>query len=423
MSDYVVELSLDRATWMSADTVLGGNGGRDPLYLPESEARYLRVRALGRTAPVELREAIVQPLVWSATPEAYFTNLAKDASRGTYPRPYVGEQCAWTVVGPDAGREEALLSEDGMVETGKGRCSIEPFLWLDGKLITWADVTTRQWLTPGEPPAPAVGWSHRDVGLTITAFAGKDTASPVVRVQYRVSNPGARSRSVRLCLASRPFQVNPPWQNIGFAGGTAKIQRIEQLRNSCWVNGRLIMRNWPAASGAGAQTLDQGEITDLLRRGQIPVMPAAADRHGFASGVTAFDLEIPPGGEKASTSMSSSARHGTSVRSISRGPMRPSTDDSAGLARPLVSAAGRADLGETVLAQAGYILVNRDAGAIRRARETTIARGSAMDPSPLRPCSGWAGPAWCGTSSSGMRRSSTGTARSRAAPASAGPIR
>ena len=367
MTDYVAELSLDRTTWTAADTVRGGDGGRDPLYMPESEARYVRVRALGRTAPVELREAILQPLPWSATPEAYFTNLAKDAPRGTYPRPYIGEQCAWTVVGPDAGREEALLSEDGMVETGKGQNSIEPFLWLDGKLITWADVTTRQWLTPGEPPVPAVGWSHRDVGLTITAFTGKDTASPVVRVHYRVSNPGARSRSVRLYLASRPFQVDPPWQNIGSAGGTAKIHRIEQFRSSCWVNGRLTMRAWPAATAAGAQTLDQGEITDLLRRGRIPAGSSAADRQGFASGVMAFDLEIPPGDERSVT-IDVPLRSPRNLRPVD---LAGAHEAPPPMAPPGVSPGpwfllpDAADVTETLLAQVGYILVNRDGGAIQ----------------------------------------------------------
>src|SRR5262249_35198882 len=259
MTDYVVELSLDRATWAAGDTVAAGDGGRDPLYLPESEARWGRGRALRpRSTPVELREAEGQPRAWSATLEAFFTNLAKDAPRGTYPRPYVGEQCAWTVVGPDAGREEALLSEDGMVETGKGRYSIEPFLWLNGKLITWADVTTRQWLAPGEPPGPTVGWNRPDLRLTVTAIAGRATALPMGRVQYGVWTPRPRAVPVRLFLVSRPSQVNPPWQNIGFAGGPAKILAIEQSPSWGWVNGHVTMRAWPAAAEAGSQTLDQG---------------------------------------------------------------------------------------------------------------------------------------------------------------------
>ena len=42
--DYVVETSDDGAKWDSAYAVNGGNGGRDWIYLPETESRYLRVR-------------------------------------------------------------------------------------------------------------------------------------------------------------------------------------------------------------------------------------------------------------------------------------------------------------------------------------------------------------------------------------------
>jgi hypothetical protein len=129
LADYAVAFSIDGVAWTDADTVRGSNGGRDPLYLPESEARLVRVRAVrGVRAPIELSEALIQPLEWSATPEAYFTNLAKDSPRGSYPRPYCGEQCAWAVVGTDGGPDEALLSEDGMLETGKRQFSIEPFM-------------------------------------------------------------------------------------------------------------------------------------------------------------------------------------------------------------------------------------------------------------------------------------------------------
>src|SRR5262249_11161876 len=152
----------------------------------------------------------VQPLEWSATPEAYFTNLARDAPRGTYPRPYVGEQCAWTVVGPDSASEEVLLSEDGMVETGKRQFSIEPFLWVNGRLITWADVKAMQRLEPGMLPAPVVIWERPDLTLTIDATAWAGT----VVVDYRVKNRQSQPRKVRLYLVARPFQVNPPWQNI-----------------------------------------------------------------------------------------------------------------------------------------------------------------------------------------------------------------
>ncbi len=71
---------------------------------------------------------------------AFFEAVAKDAPRGSFPRGIGGEQVYWTVVGADGDAREGLLSEDGMLETGKGSFSIEPFLYVNGSLITWADV-------------------------------------------------------------------------------------------------------------------------------------------------------------------------------------------------------------------------------------------------------------------------------------------
>ncbi len=366
LADYAVAFSLDGATWTGADTVRGGDGGRDPLYLPESEARFVRVRALRRArAPVELCDAVVQPLEWSATPEAYFTNLAKDAPRGTYPRPYVGEQCAWAVVGPDGGNEEALLSEDGMLETGKRQYSIEPFLQVDGRLVTWADRKHSVSLAGGVQ----ADWTGPDVQLSVVARAFPDTADPMVRVRYQVANLDSVRHKITLYLVARPFQVNPPWQNIGFQGGTARIRRI-------WREGQVVRVNEHSGfsfhqnpTRFGASTLAQGELIEVLRAGRFPTGESAEDPRGFASAVVAFDTTLSPRrGRDVSVTVP--------LRSILGSKPR---DDVASEVSLLQAAAVRsrshfeissasalcADVVETVHAQLGWILVNRDGGAIQ----------------------------------------------------------
>ena len=395
LSAYDVAFSLDGATWTVADTIRGGVGFRDQLYLPESEARFVRLRAVDAVrASVGLSEVILKPLEWSATPEAYFTNLAKDAQRGTYPRPYTGEQCAWAAVGSDGGHEEALLSEDGMVEVGKRMFSIEPFLRVDMQLITWAHVKTSQTLAERYLPVPSTQWENRHGRLKITCQAW-DRTDPRIRLIYEVTNPAPvlrglppTPRRITLYLAIRPFQVNPPWQNIGFTGGTARIHRIEREGPLIRVNrGRGIICDAPI-SAFGTLSRDDGGLIRAMSEGRVPAASEADNPAGFACGVLAFNMDLEPGQSKKvilrvplgqlPDRFGSSAPEFMIPASVRAhlGPSEVSWEgppldrvqlmwaDSAG--HPIVARErpGREVL-ETVYAQIGWILVNRDGGAIQ----------------------------------------------------------
>ncbi len=71
LRDYDVDLSDDHETWRPARAVRGGDGGRDHVYTPGSEARYVRVRAAS-PAPrgCALAEVRVRDVPWSATMKA-----------------------------------------------------------------------------------------------------------------------------------------------------------------------------------------------------------------------------------------------------------------------------------------------------------------------------------------------------------------
>ncbi len=144
-SRYGVALSDDGRTWRDVRQVTQGNGGRDWLALPESEARY--VRLLLEQAPrneFALAEATVQPLAFAATPNDFVKSIAKASPKGWFPRGFDGQQPYWTIVGIDGGEEQGLIGEDGAIEVAKGGFSIEPFVVTDGKLVTWADVQATQ---------------------------------------------------------------------------------------------------------------------------------------------------------------------------------------------------------------------------------------------------------------------------------------
>ena len=180
-------------------------------------------------------EAVPPP---ATTPNAMFEARAKATRRGVYPRGFSGEQSYWTIVGVDGGsRDSALISEDGAVEVARGEFSIEPFLIEDGKLVTWADVTTTQSLRERYLPMPSVTWKKDNLSLVTSVFATGTAGASSLVVSYRVGNDGDRDRDVTLALTARPFQVNPPTQFLNAPGGTAPIRDIAWDGRALTVNG------------------------------------------------------------------------------------------------------------------------------------------------------------------------------------------
>ncbi|MEP7087452.1 MAG: discoidin domain-containing protein, partial [Gemmatimonadota bacterium] len=99
---YVVETSADGAAWDSVYAANGGNGGRDWIYLPEMESRYLRVRIPAAAEPARadgIREVAVIPVEWSSSRNEFFAHVAASAPAGSYPKYLSRKQSYWTVVG------------------------------------------------------------------------------------------------------------------------------------------------------------------------------------------------------------------------------------------------------------------------------------------------------------------------------------
>ncbi len=224
-SSYAVSISDDGKAWTKVREVVGGNGGRDYLYLPETESRYLRLRGAG--VP---RNLDVKPLDWAPSINAFFAAIARDAPHGAYPRSFSGEQEYWTVVGVDGDREEALLGEDGALEVGQGAFSIEPFLFL-GRQARWrADLLERR----DDLPVPGGGISphpHRDLdpwrSLARDHRPGRPDRREAPRSTRAIASAIRERRSaLRLFLALRPFQVNPPTQFLNATGGVSAIREI-----------------------------------------------------------------------------------------------------------------------------------------------------------------------------------------------------
>ncbi|HEY8133692.1 MAG TPA: coagulation factor 5/8 type domain-containing protein [Thermoanaerobaculia bacterium] len=279
--DYEVQTSDDGKTWQTIYTVQGAKSTRQFLATPETEAAHIRV-----VPPA--RRVIIEPIAWSASRNDFFTNVAREMPRGDFPRYFHGEQSYWTVVGTDGDTNEALFNEDGAVEPEKGGYSIEPFLFVDGRLLTWSDVQASYSLAHGYLPIPTVQWPL----LSITAYAAGKRNESTLYVDYTLQSE--TKTNVTLFLAIRPFQVNPPWQFLGITGGVSSIRDIRYENHVVQIDSREPIIPLTPASGFGAVRFDEGNIVDWLRRGAVPERPKALDEHGNASGALAFQVHLEP---------------------------------------------------------------------------------------------------------------------------------
>ena len=303
--DYDVELSDDGKIWKTAYRLRNGTGGRDELYMPESESRWVRL-ALRRPSSrgFGVREVKVQPLAWSESLNAFDFAVAKDEPRGSYPRAFTDSvQTYWTVVGAPAAAREALVSEDGAVEVGKAQFSIEPFMYDAGRLITWADARVSQSLRGGDLPIPSVRWSlsgrAASLALTTTAWVAGQGDSATLYVRYRVANSGAAARHTALFVALRPFQVNGPFQFLNTPGGAAIVRSIRYDHEVVHVGGAVGDRTQSLIpltppTSFGASTFDAGSAIRAERVGRVPVLSAVTDSTGRADAVLSYALDIGP---------------------------------------------------------------------------------------------------------------------------------
>jgi hypothetical protein len=297
-SRYDVEFSNDGSHWRTVRTVVDGNGGRDPLYLPESETRFLRlVLHDGPAHAYGLAEIDIKDPAFGASPNAFFQAIAREAPRGYFPRGFSGEQAYWTIVGVDGGADEGLLSEDGALEVGKAGFSIEPFVLTGSELITWADVLARHSLLEAYLPIPTVAWQHKELTFQVTAFAAGSTERSQLIASYDVRNLSELPQTVTLVLAVRPFQVNPPSQFLNTPGGVSPIRELVWDGEAVSVNGARRLFPIVKPDAFAAASFDAGSLLpELLAANALREMSEVRDAFGYASGALVYRLRLPPRG-------------------------------------------------------------------------------------------------------------------------------
>ena len=308
--------SDDGATWRAVAEDPGGAGSRRWLRSGEIEARCLRLEvAASATNP----RCEVVPIELAASPARHAAALARAAPRGRYPRHLLAEHAAWAVVGGDGDSRKGLLGADGALEIAAESFSIEPFLEIDGRRLSWADVEVRLSLSDDRLPIPSVTWECEGLRLCITAFASGAPGASALVALYRVENLGGAARGVRLVLALRPFQVTPAWQSLNLHGAVAPITQLERTGSRVRVNGAH----------------EVAAVTALDGFGPAEAGPGLDDPCGFAEGELVYELPLAPGATEVVVA---------AVPLFEATPPLP-----AGLARAAAAAWGEARLAEATL--------------------------------------------------------------------------
>ncbi|MBM4153063.1 MAG: discoidin domain-containing protein, partial [Kiritimatiellaceae bacterium] len=249
-----LELSSDGVLWKSCFSTDQGVGRETHVYLPGASSRFVRMTLKASASGLGLGVVFieVQPYAFSKSMNDFFSSIARCSEPGLYPKYLLGHQTYWTPVGTGEDVTQALFNEEGMVEVDQGSFSIEPFLYAEGHLISWADAVLKQTLERGDLPIPSSEWSVGRLLFKSTAFATGPEGSSSLFVRYCITNRSDQAMPVTLFAAIRPFQVTPTWQNWDRFGGVSPIHELAYERGSVRVDQgkRVIPLTAPSQFGA-----------------------------------------------------------------------------------------------------------------------------------------------------------------------------
>ncbi len=299
---YELQTSEDGQQWETRWRPTQVAGDVHDWFLPESQGRFLRVRLReGQAKEHPLLKVELGDVALGASRNAFLQHLAPRLTAGALPRSFSGTQSYWTVLGAEGGGATALLGEDGAIELGLAGPSLEPFLWLDsGERVSWAQAKVQHSLLEGYLPIPTVQWRHGDLTLDVTAVAASEQAQTQVLARYVLRNHGRVAQKLRLVLALRPWQVNPPTQFLNTPGGTVPVQRIgwdghvlqTDTRAQVWPLSRPDqVWLWPVeASWAVPWAAPMGT--------GAPVPHSVQDEQALAQGALVYQWVVPPQGQQ-----------------------------------------------------------------------------------------------------------------------------
>lgn len=295
---YDLLRSYDGKRWEPLYAVTDGVTGRVVHFVPESDARFIRLEMKGNGAkrPFILHSMELIGSETISTPNQFYERVAANAPKGYYPRYFLKQQPYWTVVGVPSDTREALFSEDGVFEVDRQQFTVEPFLMLNGakEVLHWENAATEQSLHDGYMPIPTVTRKYKELDLSITLLASGEPERSAVMARYIITNHSAVRQSGAFFLALRPFQVNPTSQWLNYDGGFARTSSVAFAGTAATVGDKhLFVSGTPSAAAATAA--DQGDIIEHIAKDLLPGRTTATDTKGMTSGAFRYSLDLAPG--------------------------------------------------------------------------------------------------------------------------------
>jgi len=296
-------LSEDGVKWERAYSVPSNLSDVSFVRLAEAEANYIRIDLLKskNDKGFGIEDIKFLDTKSSLSMNDFLIYTSGHSQAGSYPRYFSEKASYWTITGVNNDVKEALINEDGMVEVDKAKFSIEPMIKMGDTVYNWYNVKPVQSLGYSEDKRefdfiPTVTWQCNDLkfvtGVTASGEANKDSR---LDIRYSFENHSDKPMDFEFYLLIRPYQVNPYYQFLNLTGGVGKIKSLKETKDGLIDADDKEVISLKKYDSFGAFAFDEGNVVDLLRKGNIPQRKFAADQNGLASGVIKYALHLDPG--------------------------------------------------------------------------------------------------------------------------------
>lgn len=300
---FEIHLSNDAVNWEKAYSVESNMSDISFIRLPEAEAKYLKIKLIEGNNPkgFGINGIKFLDIKNSLTLNDFLIYSSKNSPAGYFPRYFSQQASYWTITGVNNDVKEAMINEDGMVEVDKNQFSIEPMIKIGNKLYNWHNVESTQSMSFAEEKdelnfTPSVTWQMEDLSFTTGISAsGEANINSKLNIGYYFKNTSNQAKEFEFYLLVRPYQVNPYYQFLNLAGGSTKINTIEETEA-----GRIIgVDNKEVISlkkyeSFHASDYDNGNIVDLLQKGFLSPLKSVTDTKGLANGLIKYSINLEP---------------------------------------------------------------------------------------------------------------------------------